>query len=90
MRKRIIKACIAGAIFMPVMIPIRAAKAAGYYYCNPLFYPFAVAGTVVNGAIIIATAPLQPFYYGYHHRVWIPGHFTLYGHWVPGHWKYYR
>ncbi|MDR3568054.1 MAG: hypothetical protein P4L43_08515 [Syntrophobacteraceae bacterium] len=91
MRNRIITACIAAAaLFVVAMIPMRTANAQGCYYCNPLWYPFAVVGTVVNGAVVIGTAPFQPFYYERHHRVWVPGHVTVYGHWAHGHWRYYR
>ena len=90
MRKTIFSACIAAALFMIVMIPMRSAKAEVCYYYNPLWYPFAVAGAVVNGAVIVATAPFQPFFYGYERRVWVPGHFTYRGHWICGHWRYYR
>jgi hypothetical protein len=89
-KKGIISVWFAVVLFMLAPISIRTAKACDGYYCNPLMYPFAVAGTVVNGAVVIATAPIQPFYYETRHRIWIPGHFTMRGHWVHGHWKYYR
>ena len=85
MRKRIISGCIGAALFMLVLIPFRAASAE-CYYCSPLYYPLAVVGTVVGGAVTIVTAPFVPF----DHRVWIPGHYTYHGYWIPGHWRYYR
>ncbi len=90
MRKRIISACIGEALFMLAFIPIRAAHADDCYHCNPLWYTFAVAGTAVNGAVTVATAPFQPVNYTYHHRVWVSGHYNRHGHWVRGHWRYYR
>ncbi len=24
------------------------------------------------------------------YKVWVPGHYTVYGRWVPGHWRYER
>ncbi len=88
MGKRIISACIGAALFILVLMPIGTAKADEYYW-NPLWYPFAVAGAAVNGAVTIATAPFRPVYYTYHHRAWIPGHYNRHGHWVRGHWRYY-
>ncbi len=88
MRKIIVLACVGIALFMSV--PIRPANADDCYYCSPLWFPFAVAGAAVNTAVVIATAPFEPVYYTYHHRVWVPGHFNRYGHWVHGHWRYYR
>ncbi len=88
--KRIVSTVFMTVLFILFLVPVRKAEACDGSCGNPLYYPFAVVGGVVNGAVTIVTAPIEPFCYGYQHRLWIPGHFTLYGHWIPGHWRYYR
>jgi hypothetical protein len=87
MGKRIISVCMGTALFVLALIPIHAANADDCVYCNPLLYPFAVAGAAVNGAVTIATAPFQPVYYTHHYKVWVAGHYNRNGRWVPGHWR---
>jgi hypothetical protein len=57
-RKLIITACIGLALF--ITVPVTTASAQECFYCNPLLFPFAVAGAVVGTAAAIATAPFCP------------------------------
>lgn len=58
-RRILILACIGLALF--VSIPATSANAEECYYCNPLLFPFAVAGAVVGTAAAIVTAPFCPY-----------------------------
>lgn len=64
-KKIVIAASIGLALFMA--LPSVHANAEECYYCNPLLFPFAVAGAVVGTAAAIVTAPFcptcGPYYY---------------------------
>src|SRR5208283_723671 len=58
-RKIIILASIGLALFM--VVPAAPANAQDCYFCNPLLFPFFVAGAAVTTAAAIVTAPFCPY-----------------------------
>ncbi|MFZ0927548.1 MAG: hypothetical protein WAN11_03045 [Syntrophobacteraceae bacterium] len=95
-RKIIILASIGLALFM--VVPAAPANAQDCYFCNPLLFPFVVAGAAVTTAAAIVTAPFCP-YCGPHYYYapppppvsYAPPPYPPYGYrvWVRGHYNRY-
>jgi hypothetical protein len=94
--KIIIAACIGLTLF--IAVPVTNVNAEDCYYCNPLLFPFAVAGAVVGTAAAIVTAPFCPYcgpYYAppapvYYAPAYAPaGQYPHHRAWVRGHYNRY-
>jgi hypothetical protein len=58
-KKIMVTASVGLALFM--FFPSVSANAQECYYCNPLLFPFLVAGAAVGTAAAIVTAPFCPY-----------------------------